>query len=97
MWLTVLGFGASVVPTVAAASIGIRACAELQVLACQSEHMRMAMLRLAKRLDDLGVAAPNQKLGSQDLGAVTLDVATTMLQDVDEWARLFRVKVVEAG
>jgi hypothetical protein len=97
IWLTVLGFGASVAPTVAAASIGIRAYAELQVLARQSEHMRMAMLRLGKRLDDLGPVGPNQNLVSQDLGAITLDVATTMLQDVDGWARLFRVKVVEAG
>jgi N-acetylglutamate synthase/N-acetylornithine aminotransferase len=96
-WLILLGFGASVAPTVAAASIGIRAYAEIEVLARQSEHMVMAMQRLAKRVDALRRATPSQNLVSQDLGAIALEVATTMLQDVDGWARLFRVKVVEAS
>jgi hypothetical protein len=95
-WLTALSFVASVAPAIAAASIGIRAYAELEVLALQSEHMRMAMQRLGKRLDGL-MGSANRPLVSQELGALTLEVATTMLQDIDGWARLFRVKVVEAG
>jgi hypothetical protein len=92
-----LGLGASVAPTIAAASIGVRAYAELQVLARQSHHMRLALLRAAARVRELEPGDGNRRLASQDFGAVTLEVATMMLQDIDGWARLFRVKVVEAG
>jgi hypothetical protein len=36
-------------------------------------------------------------LVSQDLGAEAAAVATLMLQDLDGWARMFRVKLVEPG
>ncbi len=39
----------------------------------------------------------SRPLASQELGVEVLEVATLMLQDVDGWARLFRVKLVEAG
>jgi hypothetical protein len=94
--LAALGLATSVAPTIAAASIGIRAYAELQVLARQSHHMRNTLQRAVARVQELEPTDDNRTLASQDFGAVTLEVATMMLQDIDGWARLFRVKVVEA-
>jgi hypothetical protein len=85
-WLTV------VLPTFAAAFVGIRAYAELKLLARQSRHMCGVMRRAVDRLGRLDLAQP---LASQDLGAITHAVAITMLQEVDGWARMFRVKVVD--
>jgi len=87
-WLTV------VLPTFAAAFVGFRAYAELELLAGQSRHMCGVMRQAEARLGALDLAQP---LASQDLGAITHAVAITMLQEVDGWARMFRVKVVEAG
>jgi hypothetical protein len=87
-WLTI------VLPTFGAAFVGIRAYAELQLLAGQSRHMSGVMRRAAERLGKLDLTQP---LASQELGAITHGVAITMLQEVDGWARMFRVKVVEAG
>lgn len=36
-------------------------------------------------------------LVSQDIGSEAALVATLMLQDLDGWARLFRVKAMEPG
>jgi len=91
LWLSLL---ATVLPTLAAAVVGIRAYAELQLLADQSRHMRNVMRTAAERLGRLD---PTQPLASQELGAITLGVAITMLAEVDGWARMFRVKAVEAG
>jgi len=90
-WLATLSV---ILPTIAAASVGIRAYAELQLLADQSLHMRGVMQHAERRLKALDLKQP---LASQQLGAIILGVATTMLQEVDGWARMFRVKVVEAG
>jgi hypothetical protein len=38
---------------------------------------------------------PQRPLVSQDIGAAAALVATLMLQDLDGWARLFRVKGME--
>ena len=91
LWLSL---GTTVLPTLAAAVVGIRAYAELQLLADQSRHMRDVMRTAAERLGRLDPSLP---LASQELGAITHGVAITMLQEVDGWARMFRVKVVEAG
>ena len=93
-WAWPFGLLATVLPAFTAASVGIRAYAELQLLAGQSHHM----------LRDLGLAQarvarlnPGRVLVSQDYGAEAALVATLMLQDLDGWARLFRVKGVEPG
>ena len=93
-WAWPFGLLATVLPAFTAASVGIRAYAELQLLAGQSNHM----------LRDLGVAQARvarlnaeRVLVSQDYGAEAALVATLMLQDLDGWARLFRVKGVEPG
>jgi hypothetical protein len=52
------------------------------------------MQRAERRLEALDLRQP---LASQDLGAIALGVSIEMLKDIDGWARLFRVKVVEAG
>jgi hypothetical protein len=83
-------------PALGAASVGIRAYAELQLLAEQSKHMERIMqqseaslAKLERRLDE--------PLSSQDLGTIVHAIATNMLQDVDGWARMFRVKAIDAG
>jgi len=91
---TPLGLAATVLPALSAAAIGVRAYAELELQAEQSRWMESAMERARQRIARLD---PTRPLASQELGVEVLDVATRMLQDVDGWARLFRVKLVEAG
>jgi hypothetical protein len=93
-WIGVLGLFAAMLPAFAAASIGVRAYAELELLADQSRRMSAGMELGKKRI---GAVCPARPLASQELGMEVLEVATLMLQDVDGWARLFRVKVVETG
>jgi hypothetical protein len=88
------GLLATVLPGVSAAFFGIRAYAELELLAEQSRHMEAELTRAKARLERLGLTRP---LASQDLGAEATAVAMLMLQDLEGWTRLFRVKVVEAG
>ncbi len=88
------GLLATVLPGVSAAFFGIRAYAELELLAEQSRHMETELQRAKARLERLNLTHP---LASQDLGAEAAAVAVLMLQDLEGWTRLFRVKVVEAG
>lgn len=92
----VIEFLAVALPTIGAASLGIRAYAELQLLAEQSRHMERIMGQAEARLKRLE-GHLGEPLASQDLGAVVNAVTMTMLQEVDGWARMFRVKVIEAG
>ena len=87
-----LGFLATVLPGVSAAFVGIRAYAELQLLAEQSRLMAAELERAIQRVDRLN---PQRPLVSQDIGAEAALVATLMLQDLDGWAQLFRVKGME--
>jgi hypothetical protein len=52
--------------------------------------MRAALLRIRS-------VALTRPLASQELGAEVYEVATTMLHDIEGWAQLFGVKVVEAS
>jgi hypothetical protein len=88
------GFFAIVLPGVSAAFVGIRAYAELQLLAEESRHMASELERARKRVTRLN---PTRPLSSQDLGAEATFVALLMLQDIQGWARLFRIKGMEAG
>jgi hypothetical protein len=90
----VLGLLAVIFPALAAGLVGFRSYAELQALAEESHHMIDRLTRAKQRIERLSFDTP---LASQALGARIYEVAITMLQDIDGWARLFRVKVVEAG
>ncbi len=89
----VLGFLGVALPAISAASVGIGSYAEWQLLAEESNHM-LDLLKLAqKRITRLDLHRP---LASQDLGDEADTVASLMLQDLEGWQRLFRVKIIEA-
>jgi hypothetical protein len=93
--LTVLlGLAAALLPVVSAGFFVLRAYAELNVVAGQSTAMLRELAQAAVALDSLDLSRP---LASQDLGADGYALASTMLADIEGWARLFRVKVIEAG
>ena len=89
-----LGLLAVIFPALAAGLVGFRSYAELQALAEESHHMIDRLTRAKQRIDRLSFDTP---LASQALGARVYEVAISMLQDIDGWARLFRVKIVEAA
>ena len=91
-WSVAFGYLATILPAVSAAFFGVRAYAELQVLAEQSRHMQAELKRSHDRVLRLDVARP---LVSQDLGSEAASVAALMLQDLEGWAQLCRVKGVE--
>lgn len=92
----VLGLGllAAMLPAFSAGFVGIRAYAELPLLADQSRRMHAEMVIAKARVGRLSTAHP---LASQELGAEVLGIAMLMLQDVQGWVQLFRAKVVEPG
>jgi len=90
----VFGLFAVVLPGVSAACFGIRAYAELPHLAEQSHHMLAELQRAEARVRRLN---PHRTLVSQDFGAEAAAVAMLMLQDLEGWTRLFRVKGLEPG
>jgi hypothetical protein len=90
----ILGLLATVLPGVSAACLGIRAYSELQLLAEQSHHMAAELRHARLRVERLD---PNRPLVSQDLGSEAVTLAALMLQDLEGWVRLFRVKGLEAA
>jgi hypothetical protein len=92
--LDLLGVLAAALPAFSAAFVGIRAYAELSLLADQSRYMQLAMAAAERRLSRMTGGHP---LASQELGAEIFGVAALMLQDVQGWVQLFRAKVVEPG
>jgi hypothetical protein len=56
--------------------------------------MLRELAEAAEAFDSLDLSRP---LASQDLAADGYALASTKLSDVEGWARLFRVKVIEAG
>jgi hypothetical protein len=87
-----LGFLAGALPALAAAFLGIRSYAELELLSQQSKRM-LAVVEAAEA--ELRAIRPEVALASQDLGTIAADLAQRMLDDVEGWSTLFRVKVVE--
>jgi hypothetical protein len=83
---------AIVLPAVSAAALGIRSYAELQLLAEQSHHMLQELLHAKRRINRINLT---RALAAEDIGAETQAVATLMLQDLDGWSRLFKVKAIE--
>ncbi|MGO9008218.1 MAG: hypothetical protein ACLQIQ_12010 [Beijerinckiaceae bacterium] len=96
-WAVLFGWLATVLPAVSAAFVGIRAYAELQLLDEQSRHMAAELKRAQTRVERLRAAAAARPLVSQDFGLEAVAVAMLMLQDLDGWARLFRVKGIAPG
>jgi hypothetical protein len=88
-----LGLLGAVLPAASAAFVGIRAYAELEMLADQSASMVKALKHARRQIAELDPAAP---LASQALGYALAAVALLMLEDLDGWARLFRGKVLDA-
>ncbi len=83
---------AIVLPALSAAALGIRSYAELQLLAEQSRHMVDELLHAKRRIKRVNLQRP---LAAEDVGAETQAAATLMLQDLDGWSRLFKVKAIE--
>jgi hypothetical protein len=92
-WLVALGLAGAILPALSAAFVGIRAYAELELLADQSQAMLTTMTHARGQLEKLDCTAP---LASQALGSALASVVTIMMEDLQGWARLFRAKVVEA-
>jgi hypothetical protein len=92
-WLVGLALAGAILPAVSAAFVGIRAYAELELLAEQSDAMLKAMRAARDRVRELDCATP---LASQALGNALAPVTQLMLEDLQGWAQLFRAKVVEA-
>jgi len=88
------GVAAIVFFGLSAASVALRSYAELQMLAEQSRHMIAELEHAKARVKRLNLQRP---LVSQDLGVIAASVATTMLQDLEGWGRLFRGKQLEAS
>jgi hypothetical protein len=92
-----VGLLATLLPGISAVFVAIGAFAELQMMADESRHMAGELRHAKERLERLRHLAPGKPLASQDLGNQAAAVASLMLQDLDGWARLFRLKVIEAG
>jgi hypothetical protein len=87
-----LGLLGVVLPAWSAAAVGMGSYAEWRALAEESNHM-VSLLNVARRrIKRIDLKCP---LASQDLGAEADGVAETMLQDLEGWQRLFRVKAIE--
>ena len=91
--LLLLGLAGAILPAFSAAFVGIRAYAELEMLAEQSDAMLKVMWHAKGQIAALDTKAP---LSSQTLGVALAAVATLMLEDLEGWARLFRGKVLDA-
>ncbi|MFI4980240.1 MAG: hypothetical protein ACHQIO_07820, partial [Nevskiales bacterium] len=89
-----LGLAGALLPAPSAAFVGIRAYAEFELLMHQSARMQRAMAAVRAELDFIDLSRP---LASQELGAMLNGVAISMMQDVQGWVQLFRVKALEAG
>ncbi len=95
----VLGLGSTLLAVPSAAFIALRAYAELEVL--ERDNSTMAAMMVAAKLRLTALAPPLEEvplpLVSQEVAAVVYDVAIDMLDETEGWARLFKVKSVEAA
>jgi hypothetical protein len=87
-----LGWLAIILPAISAAALGIRSYAELQLLVEQSRHMIEELQHAEARITRIRLQRP---LAAEDIGTETYAVATLMLQDLEGWSRLFKVKAIE--
>ncbi len=54
--------------------------------------MLQELLHAKRRINRINL---NRALAAEDIGAETQAVATLMLQDLEGWSRLFKVKAIE--
>ena len=87
-----LGLFGVVLPAWSAAAVGMGSYAEWRALAEESNHMVNLLNVARRRIKRIDLKCP---LASQDLGVEADAVASTMLQDLEGWQRLFRVKAIE--
>jgi hypothetical protein len=89
-----VNYAGCVLAIISAAFVGIRAYAEFDLLAEESDRMLRVM-----QAGRAAIAATkfDRPLASQDLGIEISTVAAAMLQDVKGWAQLFRVKALETN
>lgn len=92
--VTLVGVACAASPAVSATLLGIRAYAEFELIARQSERMERVMSDAIAELDSLPT---DGALASEALGSALIGVSTSMLLDIDGWAQLFHVKALEAG
>lgn len=91
-WTEWVNIALAILPALSAAFVGIRAYAELEMLADQSTWMLRALNHARKQIAELD---PHASLASQFLGSALAGVATLMLEDLEGWARLFRGKALD--
>ena len=94
---TSLGWTGALAICVSAASasfVGLRAYSEFALLARQSKHMCDAMKQARSDLEDVDTNVP---LVARGLGRMLHALALLILQDVSGWAKLFRMKTLEAA
>lgn len=92
MSTALLGLFGVVLPAWSAAAVGMGSYAEWRALAEESNHMVNLLNVARRRIKRIDLKCP---LASQDLGVEADAVASTMLQDLEGWQRLFRVKAIE--
>ena len=90
MMLSVLGV---IFPALSAASFGVKSYEEFEVIIQQSQHMLDCLSGSHNRISKIDSKIP---LASQMIGIEISDICVNMLSDVDGWAQLFRMKIVEA-
>jgi hypothetical protein len=83
----------TVVSTVSAAFVGLRAYSELPLLAQQSSRMVRILKNAESELSAIEVSAP---AASWELAQTMNALALSMMQDVTGWMQLFRLKPLEA-
>ncbi|MGE0724083.1 MAG: hypothetical protein AB7O45_06900 [Alphaproteobacteria bacterium] len=88
------GFLALLLPVLSTGFFAFRAYAEFNVLAAQSARMLDGFVEIDRSLTSVELTLP---LASQELAGEAYELAAAMLADIEGWATLFRVKVVEAG
>jgi hypothetical protein len=89
-----MGFLCVVLPATSAAAVGIGSYAEWRLLAEESKHMQDMLKSARRKIKNIPLG---RSLASQDLGEEAYAVAALMLQDLEGWQRLFRIKNLEAS
>jgi hypothetical protein len=91
-WAALFGVVTIGLAGASAAVLGIRGCARPQRLAEQSRRLTTELERARQQVNHLKQQSP---LASQDLGIEAVRAAMLMLEDLEGWARLCQMKIVE--
>jgi len=91
-WGLGLGWLTTTLPAIAAAALGLRKYAEMELLAAQSARMIPRLRDAHRRIAAINPATP---LASERLGSEALRTARHMLEETTGWAELFELKAAE--